>query len=193
MESINGYLGKRWRDRLIPVSVELVEKNEEAPLAHLPPELLGYSGFLLALLGGAVKSAWAEALEAEGFKLYDFRVLVLLNEATQDTQSAIAEVLELDPSQLVGLLDSLEAAGLIERRRDTRDRRRHMVSLTPAGRRQLTKFRVVAQEVEDEFMKSLGPKQRTELHDLLLRLAVAHNPRCTLKDEMAAVGEPRGS
>jgi DNA-binding MarR family transcriptional regulator len=153
-------------------------RKDEQPLARLPRELLDTSGFLLSLLGTGLKSRWADALVECGLNPYHFRVLVLLDEGASNTQAAIADNLELDRGQLVGLLDTLEEGGLIERRPDPQDRRRHIVSLTAAGRRQLTKIRVLARRVEEEFLLPLDAKERATLHDLLLRLATFHDPRC---------------
>jgi len=163
--------------------VELAHKLGDTQLVRLPRELLESTGFLLALVGGAVKERWSEEMERTGFNPYHFRVLVLLDEGAQDTQAAIADTLELDRSQLVGLLDGLESSGLIVRHRDLKDRRRHVVSLTPAGRRQLRKFRTIAERVEADFLDPLGDDERSALHDLLLRLAVFHDPRCILDQD----------
>jgi DNA-binding MarR family transcriptional regulator len=157
---------------------QIARRKDEQPLARLPRELLDTSGFLLSLLGTSLKSRWADELAESGLNPYHFRVLVLLDEGASNTQAAIADTLELDRSQLVGLLDTLEEGGFIERRPDPEDRRRHMVSLTAAGRRQLTKIRVLARRVEEEYFVPLDSKERETLHDLLLRLAMFHDPRC---------------
>jgi DNA-binding MarR family transcriptional regulator len=68
------------------------------------------------------------------------------------------------------VLDDLEDQGLIERHRDPKDRRRHMVSLTAAGRRRLEKLRSVLQQMEDEILEPLGAKGRSTLRSLLLQL-----------------------
>jgi DNA-binding MarR family transcriptional regulator len=160
---------------------QTAQRRDEQPLARLPRELLDTSGFLLSLLGTAVKSRWADELDQSGLNPYHFRVLVLLDEGASNTQAAIADNLELDRGQLVGLLDTLEEGGLIERRPDPVDRRRHIVSLTAAGRRQLTKIRALARRVEEEFLLPLDPKERETLHGLLLRLATFHDPRCVFE------------
>jgi DNA-binding MarR family transcriptional regulator len=160
---------------------QTARRREEQPLARLPKELLDTSGFLLSLLGTALKSRWADELAQSGLNPYHFRVLVLLDEGASNTQAAIADALELDRSQLVGLLDTLEEGGMIERRSDPDDRRRHIVSLTAGGRRQLTKIRVLARRVEAEFLLPLDPQERATLHDLLLRLATFHDPRCVFE------------
>lgn len=150
------------------------------PLANcMPAELLASPAFLLARLGMAIKARAFEEFEEAGFSPYHHSVLALLDEGSRDTQGAIADALQLDRSQLVGILDSLEARGLVERRRDPHDRRRHVVSLTPEGRRQLVKLRAVVRRVEDEFFAPLDGASREGLHDALLTLAVYHDPRCS--------------
>src|ERR1700683_3768561 len=53
------------------------------------------------------------------------------------TQQALSSTLEMDGTNIVGLLNELEAEDLIERRRSPEDRRRHLVVLTEAGAKRL--------------------------------------------------------
>ena len=77
----------------------------------------------------------------------------------------------------MGLLDGLEERSLIERRRDPNDRRRHIVSLTPDGKRQLQSLSKLVKWIENEIFASLDPEERAQLHDLLLRVAGNRYPR----------------
>ena len=82
---------------------------------------------------------------------------------------------------LVGILDTLEEKALIERRRDQTDRRRHLVSLTPAGKRQLARFRTIVQGVEDDFLAPLDADARASLHAALLTIAENTDARFVLE------------
>lgn len=149
------------------------------PPTRVPSELLASGGFLFAKLGLLLKTRALEAFERAGFEAYHYSLLALLGEGERETQATIADVLGVDRSQLVGILDSLEARGLVERRRDPHDRRRHVVSLTPDGRRQLVKLRAVVRRVEDEFFAPLDATSREALYAALLTLVTYHDPRCS--------------
>jgi DNA-binding MarR family transcriptional regulator len=151
--------------------------NPEVPTNCLPAELVSRTGFLLGRLGMALKTQTMDAFEAEGFSAYQYSVLALLDEGPRTAQAAIADALQFDPSQLVAMLDALESRGLIERRRDPNDRRRQMVTLTAAGKRQLAAFRKLVGRIEDEFLEPLDEDERRELHELLLRVAVHRDAR----------------
>ena len=156
--------------------------NSSVPVAPpltncMPAELLASPAFLLARLGIAIKMRAFEEFEQAGFSPYHHSVLALLDEGARDTQSAIADALQLNRSQLVGILDALEEHQLIERRADPNDRRRHVVSLTPAGREQLAEFRTITTRIESEFLAPLDSADRAGLHAMLARLAAHHDPR----------------
>jgi DNA-binding MarR family transcriptional regulator len=142
-----------------------------------PKELLTSAAFMLKRLGFMLKDRTMEAFEETGLTPYHHAVLALLHEEPRETQAMIADALGYDRSHLVGVLDELEERGLIERRRDPSDRRRHLVTLTADGKQALIRLRAVAKQVEDDFFRPLDAKERRTLNELLLRLARQHDAR----------------
>jgi DNA-binding MarR family transcriptional regulator len=156
-------------------------------LPRLPEELVGSATFLLKRLGFTAKEQTMKAYEQTGLHPYHHGILTVLDERSTETQGAIADALGYDRGQLVGLLDELEERGLVERRRDPNDRRRHIVSLTHDGKQTLRRLRALSGRLEDEFLSPLSDEERTTLHALLFRLAEKHDPRC---GPIAAPGSP---
>jgi MarR family transcriptional regulator, lower aerobic nicotinate degradation pathway regulator len=156
-----------------------------ATMARLPEELVSSALFLLKRLGMAAKERSFAAYEELGLHPYHHAILAVLDEGSRETQGAIADALGYDRGQLVGLLDELEDAGLLERRRDPNDRRRHVVRMTPAGRKTLAKLRTLSATVEDEFLAPLDDAERDALHRLLLTLAEDHLPNCRFAKKTA--------
>jgi DNA-binding MarR family transcriptional regulator len=147
------------------------------PRKGLTEELVSSTAFLLKRLGFAVKEHWHEAFEPTGLIPQHHAVLSLLDEGTCSAQWMIADRLDYDRGQLVGLLDDLEERGLVLRKRDPADRRRHLVTLTTEGRKTLEEMRALTKRVETEFLSPLDAEERRILHDLLLRLASHHDAR----------------
>src|SRR5581483_8830515 len=75
----------------------------QAPLC-LPRELATSQVFLLGRLGHELKRKAVAALEEWGYGIYEYSVMALLAESACKAQTDIADVLQLDRSQLVGLL-----------------------------------------------------------------------------------------
>ena len=151
--------------------------TQQMPL-QMPGELMSSSLFLLKRLGMRAKEKSIEAYEANGLHPYHHAILAVIDQGERQTQGEIADALGYDRGQLVGLLDELEDVGLVERRRDPNDRRRHIVSMTPAGKKMLTKLRAVSARLNEEFLAALDADEREQLHSLLLTLAGEHLPQC---------------
>jgi MarR family transcriptional regulator, lower aerobic nicotinate degradation pathway regulator len=149
-----------------------------SPTARLPEELVSSTAFLLKRLGYAAKDQALKAYEQTGLHPYHHAVLAVLDEGSRETQGAIADALGYDRGQLVGLLDELEERGLVERKRDPADRRRHIVRMTSDGKRALVKLRSLARRLEDDLLAPLDDEERAQLHALMLRLAQRHLPPC---------------
>jgi DNA-binding MarR family transcriptional regulator len=82
-------------------------------------------------------------------------------------QQALSEAAGLDPVRLVGILNDLETAGLVERRRDCVDRRRHNVAITCAGRERLELVERASAVAEERLLSGLSASQREQLAMLL--------------------------
>ncbi|HEX6762996.1 MAG TPA: MarR family winged helix-turn-helix transcriptional regulator [Gaiellaceae bacterium] len=149
----------------------------------LPAELTDSTPFLLKRLGFIAKDRSLEAYEESGLHPYHHAILLALAESPRETQGSIADALGYDRGQLVGLLDELESRGLVARRRDPADRRRHVVELTPDGRRELERLRKLSRRLEDDFLAPLDADERRRLHELLLTLGRYHCPRVARSTE----------
>src|SRR5665213_2231853 len=75
--------------------------------------------------------------ELLGQTLKELGTLSYLRDYRETTQQALQDGLCIDANYCVLLLNELEADGLLERRRDPTDRRRHIVTMTDQGRRAL--------------------------------------------------------
>src|SRR5260221_10871399 len=94
---------------------------------------------LLNHLARRMRLRSAAVLAPLGLRPRHLVALTVLRDGGACTQQALATTLEMDGTNIVGLLNELEAEKLIERRRSPEDRRRHVVELTDAGASQLAK------------------------------------------------------
>ena len=128
------------------------------------------AGMLLLKIGKATERRFEKALKPSGLTPRHLGVLFEV-QARPTSQQALIETIGVDPSKLVGLLNDLEADGLIVRKRDPEDRRRHIVEVSAKGSARLEDAKKVAATVEEELLAGLDADQRAELLVLLAQVA----------------------
>ena len=138
----------------------------------IPAQPASATGLVLMLVRLSRMAGYrlGEALAALEMRTHEFAVLNHLAEAGPISQQEVGRALRINPSNLVGLLDLLEADGLLVRARDPGDRRRHLVQLTGAGRKRLAGAWRAAEQAEEDLLSPLSPAERAGLHDTLERL-----------------------
>lgn len=99
-----------------------------------------------------------------------FGALSLLAAEGPTSQQRLAERQGIDRTTMVAVIDELERAGYVERRRSDTDRRAYALHATPAGERVLAEARGAAQAAEDEFLTPLAPEERERLKEALRTL-----------------------
>lgn len=124
---------------------------------------------LLQHLAHTGRRATEGALAPSGLRPRHIVALRVLSDSGPASQQALADVLSLDPSNVVGLLNELEERGLVTRRRDPTDRRRHIVELSEQGERALVQAQRTMVRAEDDLLGALSPEERATLHALLSR------------------------
>lgn len=133
--------------------------------------LVDDTSFLLARANAIALVAGNAALAPLDLKARSYSVLQLACTEPGPSQRELADFLRLDPSQVVALVDQLEARGLVERRADPSDRRANVVVATEAGRSLADEAQRAARRAEDEAHSSLDAAERETLARLLRRLA----------------------
>jgi len=112
--------------------------------------------------------------EVLGMRLKAYVMLGNLRDGPLPQQDLCASM-HMDPNNCVLMLNDLEAAGHVERRRDPADRRRHIVEITPAGRKALVHAERAMESLEDDVLGALSAEEREVLRGLLSR-ALASEP-----------------
>ncbi|HET9052110.1 MAG TPA: MarR family winged helix-turn-helix transcriptional regulator, partial [Candidatus Dormibacteraeota bacterium] len=128
-------------------------------------------GFLLSQLGFATASGFRAALAPLDIEPQHWAALRAVAANEGRSQREVCGVLHLPPSRMVGLLDELEAKGLVERRLNAHDRRARAVHLTPEGRARLDRALARAIDFEKWVATPLDGPEREQLVALLQRLA----------------------
>jgi MarR family transcriptional regulator, temperature-dependent positive regulator of motility len=136
---------------------------------------------LLAKLSKVVYRKTEEALP--GISVKEYMALSNLDERGVP-QQRLAESLHMDENNLVLLLNGLEEAGSIARRRDPDDRRRHIVEITAGGKKVLERAERGMAKLEEELLTALSPSEQAALKQLVRRV---------LESQAAPARQPEGA
>lgn len=148
---------------------------------------------LFAHLGRITRQSAERALAPFDLRPRHLVTLTVLEEHGDESQQSLAAAVRIDPTNLVGLLNELESADLLVRRRDPADRRRHIVAITEHGRETLERVRAALGEAEDQLLAMLDADEREHLFQLLQRVSAGFvSDRCTTSIATAACAEADG-
>jgi DNA-binding MarR family transcriptional regulator len=123
-------------------------------------------------LGQLYRSAHARIsadLATIGESLTTYYVLATLFEYGELSQQQVCDRIEIDRSDMVRLIDDLEARGNVIRGRDPHDRRRHRLTLTPEGTTALHRCERILAAATDDVFANLAADERRTFHRLTLQ------------------------
>jgi DNA-binding MarR family transcriptional regulator len=126
---------------------------------------------MIVPLGRALMAAEQPVLRAYDLTMWGYVVLLALGDRPRRTQAALAREIGADKTRIIEDLDDLQDRGLIERRPDPGDRRAHLLSLTPAGRRIRDLAQAAVQGGEERLLARLPAGDREAFLRALQALA----------------------
>lgn len=135
-------------------------------------------GALLRIPWEAVQGHILERLHAEGFADVDASYLIVVQYPGPQGErpSDLAARLRISKQALNHLLGQLEHLGYLERQADPDDKRSKRIALTPRGTNAATTIREAVAEMEERWIRQLGPKRFDQLRTLLRDLADLNQP-----------------
>ena len=126
-----------------------------------PAQLMTDPGFLLSRVGAAVRAGFKEVLAGWGVRPQQYLILLILDARDGASQQELCTAARIDSGNMVELLDGMEALRYAQRARDPHDRRRYVVTITPAGRSALAELRQAVGAYNERVLSPLtGPERR---------------------------------
>lgn len=147
----------------------------------------GRPGFLLRRCHQISVSIFIELCADTGLTPAQYGVLYAIRENPGIDQVAVARALGFDRSTVSNVLERLTRAGLIERRTDSRDRRRRTLCVTRAGEEKLAAVAPAAAAAHGELLRPLASDERQQLLALLRKLVMAHSDRSRVPFDLEAL------
>jgi DNA-binding MarR family transcriptional regulator len=139
----------------------------------IPASLADQVGYLLSKAHLRVHVGANEALEPLGLTVKHYGLLTLLVHEGPVSQGRLGEVMRIDRTTMVALIDDLERAGHVDRSRNPEDRRAYALSATSTGKRVQRKAAALMKGVYDEALSPLSAGERRGLRRMLRAIVEA--------------------
>lgn len=144
--------------------------------ASAPARLRALPSWLLNQAARPAQHLVTEGLRAVDAQRYHYSVLAALDEFGPASQAALGRRSGIDRSDMVAVVNDLAARGSVSRQPDVTDRRRNVVTITPAGRRHLRELDDILNGVQRDLLAPLSADERAELVRLLGKIVDHHAP-----------------
>ncbi|WP_312182042.1 MarR family winged helix-turn-helix transcriptional regulator [Arthrobacter sp.] len=138
-----------------------------------PEPVPGDLAWNLGTVAGCYQARLEDVLTGMPGGLRGFQVVSAVVHHAPENQQALGARVGIDRTVLTYLLDTLVAAGSVERIPDPADRRARKVIATDAGRETLTRCEQLVAETERELLAGLGDGEAAMFEALLRRLAAS--------------------
>jgi DNA-binding MarR family transcriptional regulator len=129
--------------------------------------------FLLSQTGAHSARKFSEILEPLGVSPRAYGVLSNVARSQGQTQQQLADALAIHRNNMVGLIDEMESAGWVRRRRNEQDRRAYEIHLTRSGANLVRRIDRLIPGLDEEIGRGLSETERHQMVSLLQRTAVA--------------------
>ncbi|GGF39498.1 MarR family winged helix-turn-helix transcriptional regulator [Subtercola lobariae] len=139
-------------------------------------EVTGSLGYLLKHAHLELDALMTRALEPLGVDPRSLGVLRVLASREPTSQQEVAQLLSVDRTTMVALIDSLERQGIVSRTPLPGDRRRNVVELTTAGLDVFARAEAASHAVEHEFVAPLAGRDATVLREALHTIVTTDHP-----------------
>ncbi|MCF3119844.1 winged helix-turn-helix transcriptional regulator [Streptomyces arenae] len=113
----------------------------------------------------------AEALAREGLKMWHHVVLSAVADLGPVAQAELGRSVSLDPKDMVGVINDLQAGGLVDRAPDPMDRRKNAITITPEGKRLVARCAEAAARANDALLAPLTAAERERFLEMLTRIS----------------------
>ena len=153
-------------------SVDFCTVDIASRYPEIDPTVEGVVGRLSAI-NKHISRTFDETLARHGLNHGEYRMLLRLTTRSDDNRMTAGELgraLMLSSGAMTNRIDRLEAAGLVERVRDPRDRRGVLVALTDAGRTTIDRAVTEQAAKEIDVMSAINAKQLDQLNGLLRKV-----------------------
>ena len=152
-------------------------KNKTAKAETAKPEIGADFGLLPDLIGyhlrraqSAVFQDFTASMDGANVTPGQFGVLALIEANAGLSQTRLAEILGIDRSTLVAVIDKLERQGLVERAARPNDRRSHALQLSRHGQSRFDSLAKLVKKHESRIARRLSARERQTLIELLQRI-----------------------
>src|SRR5262245_18350051 len=136
------------------------------------------SSLLIAQLARGTRRRIEQAVAPIGLRPRELLALQHLSERGPSAQQALADMIGVDATIIIAILNSLEDAGLIQRSRDRADRRRAIITISRQGERLLADLDHALGQLDDEILAPLTPSERELLNTLLTKTVMHIGAEC---------------
>jgi DNA-binding MarR family transcriptional regulator len=155
----------------------------EKPSEETPARWASLPSWLLTQTASHASRLVGDGFSSVHARGYHYRLLATLDEFGPASQAALGRRSGIHLSDMVAAINELADGKLVERAPDPADRRRNIISLTTAGKRQLRRLEKRLAETQDELLAPLSPQDRQRLTQLLSRLLDHHTRRTGTPEE----------